>query len=866
MPVLRVFLAKCRALFRRNVVAEEIRDEMQFHVDMRTEALRKRGLSADEATRAAQRRFGNRTLMQDRGYDVRGASVLDSVIQDVRFSVRLLVQQPGFSLVAIVTVALAIGASSAVFSVVDAAIIRPLSYPDADRLVHVNVRQRIGDEQLDGLSPSFNELEQWRATNRVLTSLSQAREGDVQVVVDAGQPERLRLGQASADYFETFGIAPVIGRVFTVDEMRGQTATIALISHAFWQRQFGGDRSALGRSIRVDREMLTIVGVVPPGFYTETSVWRPLLVPTPVMAVRRGSGTPTYGRLRPGVDYESASREMTDLARQIATAAGESTDFEVRLSSLYEDTVSRYRSTMWILTGTVVVIVLIACINVSGLLLARGTTRQAELAIRASIGAGRGRLVRQLLTENLVLALAGGLCGLGIAWLLLDVLVANLPVDLPANSAPAMDAQAFFFAGGLAVFSALLFGLLPALRLSQRQITSGLASASGRVGPALSRRGGQLLIGAEVALAIVLLAGAGLLVRSFARSLSIDIGFEPRTFVTMEVFPVDPSLTARREYYTQLVDSIRRIPGVSAAGTGLIVPLGNGGSYTNATAGALSINASIKDMSPGYIEALGLAPIQGRLPTAADGQAAAVLSESGARRLFPAGNAIGNHFEANRRTFTVVGIVRDIRSRYLFRTDSRPDLYLPFDPKVAFQSRRMPIVFVRPTGRIAGLADDLRRAAHNVGSPVIVERIRFGSDWFSDHVADPRQRTLLIGSLGALGLLLTLVGIFGVTAYAVARRTQEIGVRMAFGARPAQVVGRVIADAAWPMATGIGAGLLGAYYATRVIESFLFETTPHDPVTFAAVAVFMAATALVAAWLPARRAARVDPVAALRAE
>jgi predicted permease len=381
-----------------------------------------------------------------------------------------------------------------------------------------------------------------------------------------------------------------------------------------------------------------------------------------------------------------------------------------------------------------------------------------------------------------------------------------------------------------------------------------------------------LLVGVEVALALVLLAGAGLMVRSLTRALSVDVGFDPRAFVTMEVFPVESAEAPRALYFAELLRAVRAIPGVAAAGTTSLIPLSGGGSYTTVYAGEQRLFASVKDVTPGYLEAIGLPPREGRLPADTDeGSATAVLSEAAARRLFPDGSAVGREFTtgSKKAAWRVVGTIADVRSRGVLVTDTRPDVYLmrranETGSMAAFGL--MPFLAVRSDGRIADLPEQLRRAAHAIGPPVIVERIRSGSDWFAESVEDTRHYTVLLGLIGVLALSLTLVGIAGVTAYTAGRRTQEIGVRVAFGATPMDIAARLISDSLWPVLAGLVAGIGGAYYATRVIETFLYGTTPRDPATLAAVAAVMTLAALLAAWLPARRAARVDPVVALRAE
>jgi predicted permease len=873
MRVLRTALATCRALFRRDVVAGEIRDEMQFHLQMRAEEYERQGLARDEARRAASRRFGNLALMQDRGYDVRGGGVMETVLQDVRYGVRLLLRHRAFSTIAILTLAVGIGVSTGLFSVIDAALLRPLPYPHPEQLVTIIVRDASSrDPRGGGVVPSMTDIRAWRESGRVFAHVGAGRvTGFLPRIVDAGEPERLIVGDASEDFLEVYGVQPFIGRGIRIEDTREGAPLVALLGHAYWQSRFGAARDVAGRVIRIDGVPATIAGVLPAGFYRETAVWQPTRISSSRLNWR-GSGTPVDGRLRPGVTLAQAERELTGLTRGIAAGPGpdQPKDVRVELTSMYDDQTGGSRKTITTLAWAVGLILLIACVNVAGLLLARGAIREPELAIRASIGAGRARLVRQLLTESLILAFAGGLAGVILAWISLDALVAIIPLSLPSNSPAALNLTVLGFTAILSLVSAMVFGLAPALRISRTRMRAQLAHAGHRHGSALSRRGGQLLIAAEVALAVVLLAGAGLMVRSFARLAAVDLGFDPDSILTMEVEPVDPAPGVRQQYYPALLSAIRTLPELAAAGAIDSLPLRDG--YTVAfVKGGGQTNLVMKQMLPGYFEALGQPVKLGRLPTESDrtsAESVVLINEDAARRFFPDGSPVGRILEtieargpSPRRVIGVVGNVRQHGPEY----DPRPEIYFLYGQPGSQRAQPLRIV-LRPRPSAVLSADRLRQIAQGVGPKVLVGRIRRGTDLLSETVVTPRHRTMLLSLLGGLGLILTIVGIFSMTAYAVARRTQEIGIRMAFGARPAHVVGTMVRDAAWPALLGLTVGMAAAFYATRVIASFLFETTSSDPATFAAVAVFTGVTALVAAWVPARRAARVDPVIALRTE
>ncbi|MEO7190336.1 MAG: ADOP family duplicated permease [Vicinamibacterales bacterium] len=875
MRLLRSLLATVRGLTRRNTIANEIREEMRFHVDMRSEEYLRSGLAPSEARRAAVRRFGNPMVMQDRGYDVRGGGLMETILRDATFACRMLRKHPAFSAVAVLTLALAIGVSTALFSVIDAALIRPVPYPHPEELVTISVSEP-RPTQVSRLAPSMNDIRLWRTSTAVFSHIGMGRvAGFSPLIVETNNAsQRLTVGSASEDFLEAYGVSPVIGRGFSTDDTREGQPKAALLGYAFWQKEFGGDPGVLGRQIRIQNEATTIVGVLPVGFYDRTVVWEANQWPA-AMVDRRGSGTPVIGRLKPGVTAAQAAKLLTDVTPAGSMLARDPVPVRVELDSLYHDETAEYTSTVQTLSYAVGLIVLIACINVSGLLLARGATRHTELAIRASIGAGRGRLVRQMLTESVILAGAGALLGLVLAWLFLDSLVALIPFSLPANSPAQLNVTVLTLSLGLTMVTAVLFGVVPALKLSRvgRNINTILA-AGGRSGSApLSKRGGQMLIAAEVALALVLLAGSGLVLRSFSKLLAVDLGFTTDDVVTVEVEPVAQNSEVRRQYYAALTEAYRALPEVAAVGMLDQLSLGGGHSYSFPQADTgTRIQGPLRTISPGFFEALGVRAIAGRLPEESDVAAAdAAIVDVASNDKFFAGGAVGHTLKMptmagkTPRFLRIVGVVPNLRlSGPEYRV--QPEAYfLPdWSTETLDQGAFSMVVRLRPGVSFSG--ERFRKVADGVGPKVVIGKIQSLSDIQGERVSTQRNRTLLLSLLGGFGFLLTLVGIFSVTAYAVTRRTREIGVRVAFGATRTHIIGTILGDAVWPVAIGVLVGLAAAYYGTTVLTKFLFETTARDPVTLAAVASVLGIAAVLAAWLPARRAATLNPVTALRAE
>src|SRR3954469_1936770 len=588
---------------------------------------------------------------------------------DLRYSWRLLMRQRGFAMVAILTLALGIGASTALFSILDAAVIRPLPYPHSEQLVELYVEEARPNGSVS-FGPSRDEARDWRS-NRSITEVCVWRSW-TPIVVDTGEFERIKYDDLSEGCLEMYGAAPVIGRAFTLDDTRTGAPAVVLLGYSYWLRRFDGSPDVIGRTIRLPEGVATIVGVTPPWFGRDKGLFRALQFFASDQEHLRGRGTTTQARLKPGVTPPQAAAALSGASN-------------VRAESLYARTTRGYATTLRTLAGAVILILLLACINVAGLLLARGAARRTELAVRVAIGASRSRIVRQLLTESLLLAVVGGAVGVGLAWLSLDALVAIIPLSLPDNARVTVNGLVLVFAVAAAVLSALLFGLVPALRLSR-----GTVGPAGRgQGSGLSRRNGQLLIAAEIALAMVLLAGAGVMVRSFARLVNEDLGFAVEQVAAMEVVPADPKPQTLSTYSPRLVEAVRAIPGIRFVGAVDALPLIGGATSTRAKTSAVSTSVEMSQVIPAYFEAMGIRLAAGRLPVDADAissRPVAVLSEKAAKTLFPGLPAVGRGIVIDRQEREVIGVVADVLhwgAAYRSDTFTRPKVYLLFGQSTA---------------------------------------------------------------------------------------------------------------------------------------------------------------------------------------
>ena len=782
------------------------------------------------------------------------------LIRDAQSAVRLLRVQPGFAVVAILTLAVGIGLSTTLFTVIHAAVLRPFPISDPERLVRIDVRFPQPDGEKIRTSPSLQDVRDWRAGTTLFSHIAMDRDNRAQVV-DAGEAERLTVRWVSEGYFELFDIKPLIGRTILQDDAHASAPAVVLLGYRYWQARFGGDRAVIGRGIRIDNQPYAIIGVVPARFNPQVALWQPLRY-VPDFERRRGIGAPVIGRLKPGASETAALEELSRIAS--ITTAGTEVVFE----SVFADTVASSASSARTLAGAVGAILLMACVNVSGLLLARGAARRRELAVRASLGASRLGLVRQSLMEGVVLALTGGAVGVLLAWLSKDALLAIIPITVPETAMATLNVQVLLFSAMLAMGTVLVFGVLPAIRLSRVDVSEALAGADRHAGAALSRRSGQVLIAVEVALAVVVLAGAGLMVRSFSRLVSVDLGFDPSAFVTLEAAPVDPSVPVAAAYYPALLERVRKLPGVHVAGAANQLPIGGGrraGSIPGPDGNPVRVDHRL--VLPGYFEAAGMTVKDGRVLSDSDlraGRPVLVMNLTAAKKLYPGSRAVGQHPRLGDQTYEVIGVIADVLQDGA-RSPVRPNVYALYTGRETF-GRSGFAIFVRPAPGASNLAKQLREAALSVGPKAVVDRIQPGSAFVAEEMTMPRRQMQLLGLVGIVGLALTLVGIFSVTSFAVVRRTREIGVRMALGARPASAVSAIMRDAVWPVAIGLVTGLAAAYFLTRVMATFLFNTTPQDPVSFALASLLLAVAALIATWWPARRAATIDPVTALRAD
>ncbi len=880
---------RLRTLTRRKRVERELSKELRFHLDRQTEEYIAAGMTPEDARRAALRRIGGLTQIEEECRDMRRTNWIDSLWQDLRYSLRALSGSPGFFAIMVATLTLAIGANSAIFSVIDGVLLRKLPYPDQNRIV----RFFLTSASYPRFPINPFDFQDFRARNRLFESMAIMSRSDLQLS-GAGEPQRLTGFRVSAGYFRVIGVEPARGREFSVNDERPKNERVAILSDRIWRTRFGADLNILGKTIRLDARPFTVVGVMParmqhpgneyrPVPYGDTvDVWWPFTFEGDPSD--RGSHyTEGIGRVKPGVTVEQASAEMNALMAQLANEHPGDRDWRVLVVPLYREIVGANQRMLLVLLGAVGLVLLIACANAANLLLARATGRQREMAVRAALGAARGRLIRQMLTESLLISVLGGVCGTLLAILGTQALVKLLPPTFPRAQDIHMDLGVFAFTLGIALVTGVVFGLVPALQVSRTDLQQSLRE-SGRstTGGARQLRLRNWLVIAEVSLACVLLIGAGLMLRSFVNLMRSDPGFRPEHVLTAAISLPDETYRTEEtklRFYQQLSAKLESMPGVRASGLGTDLPwtgyddnMGGWQIEGKKPPPQAEFHARYHAAGVGYFQALGIPLLHGRFFTGADlkdARKVLIINREMAERYWPGEDVIGkrinfyNDHPSEKDWTTVVGVVGDVKDTPE-KSAAEPAFWWPLQQTPNFFPSIL--ITVRAESNPAFLASEVRNAVRDVDPTLALAEVRFMDQIADASVSTPRFTLFLVGLFAALAITLAAIGTYGVISYSVNQRTQEFGMRVALGAKPADVLLLVLRQGLRLVAAGVVIGAVSALALARILRGLLYEVSAYDPLTFSIVPVLALLIAILACYLPARRATQADPVVALRSE
>ncbi len=818
---------------------------------------------------------------------------MDNLLQDLRFGLRTLIKRPGLTCAAVLALALGIGATSAIFSVVHAVVLRPLPFRDPSRLVLVSETFTRGESQSDNLPASPANFTDWRGQNDVFENVG-AFVNNQFTITGQGEPERLRGTFASASVFQTLGVEPAVGRLYNEEEDRPGVGKVVLLSHRLWQRRFSGDPNVVDKQVTLNNESYTVIGVMPATFQSITRIpngiqlfdselWVPLFGFDPNFNSNRALHLlSVIARLKPDVSLASAQTEMSAIAARLVTEYPDTNaDMGVRLYPVHGQLIGNVRTTLWILLGAVAFVLLIACANVANLLLAQATARQKEVAIRMALGASRSRLIRQMLTESVMLAAAGGAAGIFLAWWGVDLLIMLAPGDIPRVSQVDLDPWVIGFTAAVTVLTGLVFGLAPALAASRPKLNETLKEGGRGLsegGRRLSLRSG--LVMAEVALAVVLLIGAGLMVRSFLHLQQVSPGFNPSELLTMELSLPPTSYTRpeqRAAFFDSVIEKLKDAPGIEAVGATNALPF----TYDMRQSGftidgrpapdeGSTLSALTRVVSPDFFRALDIPIMAGRSFEPRDRAGAPdvmIVNQAFARRFFPGEEIVGKRVTSGRVEVLggaqvsreIVGVVGDVK-HYGLDTEARPEMFFPHaqDPWPGMH------LAVRSKSDAANITAAARNAVGEVDKNQPINDVKLMQDRLSGSVSRRRFNTTLLIIFAAVALVLAATGIYGVMSYSVTQRTHEIGIRMALGASSRDVLGMVLRQSAAIALAGLGIGIGAAAMLTRLMAGLLYKVSATDAATFVVVSALLTGVALAASYIPARRATKLDPMIALR--
>jgi predicted permease len=887
--MLNDLLYRMRALFRRNVVETELNEEIRFHFDREVEKYKKQGMTDEEARRSARLAFGGDEQVKEDCREARGTGLIDTGVQDLRYAQRQLWSNPSFAVVIILTMALSIGANSAIFSVISSVLIKSLPYPEPEKIVRVFLTSNIYPKF--PLNPF--DFRDYRTHSKSFDSLAAFSRGDMQLSGGSTEPVRLHGFRITSGFFRVLGLHPQLGREFDVKVETPGNGLQVILSDRVWRSQFGAAPDIVGRKITLNAQPFTVVGVMPAGtehpgneyrslaYGEDVDLWWPFTFegdPT-----RRGAHyIEGIGRLKDGVTAEQAQSELSAIMTQIARDLGQGkSDWQAMVIPLYREVVGSSQRMLLVLLGAVGIVLLIACANAANLLLARAATRQREIAVRLALGASRSRLVRQLLTESLLIALAGGALGLGMAAGGVKALVSLLPADFPRAHEIHVSAPVFAFTFLVSAATGILFGLIPAIQASRIDPRQGLheggrtSTGTGR----LSRLRNALVV-SEVSLACVLLIGAGLMLRSLLNLIHLDPGFREEHVLTASVSL--PGAEYKTEavvgrFYDTLTTNLASIPGVEAAGAGSDLPWTGYDDNTSLNIEGKQapphdeFHARYHVATPDYFRALGIPLLRGRFFTAGDKpgtQRVVIINHAMAQKYWPGEDVVGKRVtwdDHPKETdwFRIVGVVGDVKDKPS-SADTEPAFWWA-DLQQPFTSTDMSLV-VRSTADPQTLAEAVRNEVRRLDPALAVADVAWMDEIVYGSVATPRFAFVLVGMFAGLAILLAAIGTYGVISYSVSQRTPEFGLRMALGAQRLDVIRLVLAQAAGLVLTGTVLGLLLALTLARVLKNLIYEVSPADPLTFGAVGLMVIAIAVLACYIPARKATKADPMIALRAE